>query len=76
MLRQALPFLSQPAGMVISARLRPCPGQERGYQAAEATRLDGLDSKAANRGGGLGRGGDVWLDNLIISCPSAEVLNL
>lgn len=57
MLRQALPFLSQPAGMVISARLRLCRGHERGYQAAETTRLDDLDSGSGvgGRGGGIVR---------------------
>lgn len=69
--------ISQPAswnGHFCSAASLPGPGAWlpgcRSHQAG----WPGLQGSKPRRG--IGEGGDVWLDNLIISCPSAEVLNL
>lgn len=48
MLKQALPFLSQPAGMVISAPLLAVEAPHA-LSGCRPTRLDDLDSMAATR---------------------------
>lgn len=51
MLKQALPFLSQPAGMVISALLLAVKATSVAIRLCRPTRLDDLDSMTATREG-------------------------